>query len=146
MASHEPIRSKAKWGLAWSSKRWVFVIVVGLLLGLSLGGSFWLHGRLTVPSSSPPIDKPTTSPPPPLTLSIPESTPVAAPPMKPAVKPPKRPPQVVQQGSSLNEILQMMGDPDRVEDDSSQNLKILYYGKLRLILQNGKLVQGQTTP
>ena len=145
-ASHEAIESKPKWGLPGSSKRWAFVIVAGFVLSLILGGGLWLHGWLSVPPSSPPIDQPAASPPPPLTISVPESSPTTAPPVKSVVKPPKRPPKVVQRGSSLNEILQMMGDPDRIEEDSSHSLRILYYGKLRLILQNGRLVQGQTVP
>ena len=145
-ASYEAIRSNPRWGMAWSSKRWAFVIVGGFLLGLILGGSLLLHGWLSAPSSSPPIEQPAASLPSQLTISVPESLPAAAPPVKPAVTPPKRPPHVVQQGSSLNEILQMMGNPDRIEEDSSHSLRILYYGKLRLILQNGRLVQGQTVP
>ena len=145
-ASHEAIQSNPRWGLAWSSKRWALVIVVGFLLGLILGGSLWLHRWQSASSSSPPIEQPAASLPSQLTISVPESLPAAAPPVKPAVTAPKRPPQVVQQGSSLNEILQMMGNPDRIEEDSSHSLRILHYGKLRLILQNGRLVQGQTVP
>ena len=145
-ASHDAIRSNPKRALTWSSKQWALVIVAGILLGMILGGSFWLHGWRSAPSSSPLTDPPASSPPSPLTPSALESSPATAPLVKPAVTPPKRPPQVVQQGSSLNEILQMMGDPDRVEEDSSHSLRILYYGKLRLILRNGRLVQGQTVP
>ena len=122
------------------------MIVAGILLVMTLGGSLWFYRRLSAPSSPPLIDQPASSPASKGTPSAPESSPATAPLTKPVVTPPKRPPQVVQQGSSINEILKMMGDPDRIEEDSAQNLRILYYGKLRLILRNGKLVQGQTVP
>lgn len=137
---------KLTWGLAWPSKQWAFVIVAGILFGLILGSSLWSHRRLSTFSSPLPMYKPASSPPIQLSSSAPESPPLTAPLMKSVATPFKLPPQVLQRGSSLNEILQMMGEPDRVEEDSSHGLRILYYGKLRLILRNGQLVQGLTLP
>jgi len=132
------------WALAWSNRQLAIVIVAGLLLGVALGGSLWFHRRLSVPSPPLPTNQPISSPP---SASIPEPSAPVTPTLKnPAVIPSKPKPQVVQLGSNLNEILQVMGNPDRVEEDSSHNLRVLYYGKLRLILKNGKLVQGLTQP
>jgi hypothetical protein len=145
-ASRHGFRFLPRPGMAWSNKQWGLVIVAGILLGLILGSSLWFHRRSSASSSPLPTDQPESSLPLQLPTSAPDSSPVPSSLMKPAGAYPKLPPQVVQRGSRLNEILQMMGEPDRIEEDSSQNLRILYYGKLRLILRNGQLVQGLTQP
>jgi hypothetical protein len=144
--SRHGLRLIPRWGMAWSNKQWGLVIVAGVLLGLILGSSLWFHRRLSASSSPLPTDQPASSLPLQLPTSAPESSPLPSSLMKPAGTYSKLPPQVVQRGSRLNEILQMMGEPDRIEEDSSQNLRVLYYGKLRLILRNGQLVQGLTLP
>jgi hypothetical protein len=142
----QAIQLNLRWNLAWSDKPWAFVIVTGIVLGLILGCSLWLHRRPSASSSPLSINQPASSLPSQFSTSDPKISAVTAPLVKPAVAPSKLPPQVVQHGSSLNEIFQMMGEPDRVEEDSSHGLKILYYGKLCLILRNGQLVQGRTLP
>lgn len=139
------IRLNPRWRLAWSSKQWAFVLVAGILLGLFLGTSLWFHRKLSTSSSLPP-HAPVSSLPLQLSTSTPENMPATAPLLKSVATPFRQPPQIVQRGSTLNEILQMMGEPDRVEEDSSHSLRILYYGKLRLILRNGVLVQGLPPP
>ena len=137
----------SRWDLIWSNKQLAFVIVAGLFLGMAVGGSLMFHRRLSVPSPPFPTNQPVSSLPSPPSASIPgPSTPDTTNLTNPAVIPSGPKPQVVHVGSNLNEILQMMGNPDRVEEDSSRNLRILYYGKLRLIVRNGKLVQGLTQP
>jgi curved DNA-binding protein CbpA len=63
-------------------------------------------------------------------------------PAKPAMSRPK-PAQVIQVGSSLEEVVALMGKPDRVEEIPSKGLRFLHYGKLVLTIRNGKMVSGE---
>ena len=135
------------WKQAWSNKPMAIIIAAGVLLGMTLGGGLWFHRRLTVSSTSRQTNLPgTTLPPVPVGSTPAPTTPMSETLAKPAVIPSKPQPRVVQIGSDLSEVLQTMGNPDRVEEDSSRSLKILHYGKLSLVLKNGKLVQGLTQP
>jgi hypothetical protein len=135
------------WKQSWSNKPIAMIAVAGLLFGMTLGASFWYQGRPTIPPTTPLTNLPgTTLPSFPVNSTSTQTTPLSETPAKPAEMPSKARPQVVQIGSDLNEVLQMMGNPDRVEEDFSRGLRILHYGKLRLVLKNGKLVQGLTPP
>jgi hypothetical protein len=135
------------WKQSWCNQPIAIIAVAGLLFGITLGVSFLYRHKSSVPSSSPLGD--------PLGTALPSfpghststsMTPMSDTPAKPSEAPFKSRPRVVQVGSDLSDVLQVLGNPDRVEEDSSQALRILYYGKLRLILKNGKLVQGLTPP
>ncbi|MFN8006997.1 MAG: J domain-containing protein [Terriglobia bacterium] len=148
----EQSASRQSWqGLGWSPpgfhKSWVVLLLAGVILGTALGGSLWFHRQISSPIP-PPAFKPAV-------VSIPPSTFGPAPEASSAVvtdlpipraNSAKVPAQVIQRGSSLSEIVAMMGDPDQVEENGSQGIKILHYGKLRLILHQDKLVQGLTQP
>ena len=135
------------WDWAWSHKSWMVILMAGVLLGAALGGSLWFHRRISTSVAPLPFD--------PAIISIPPSTFGQAPEVHPVnlsnspsrqATTSKRPPQVIQKGSSLSEILTMMGNPDRIEEDPSQGIKILHYGNLRLILRQNSLVQGINQP
>jgi curved DNA-binding protein CbpA len=51
--------------------------------------------------------------------------------------------KVIQAGSSIEEVLAVMGKPDRVEEIPSKSLRFLHYGKLVLTIRNGKMVSGE---
>jgi hypothetical protein len=51
-------------------------------------------------------------------------------------------PEVVEFGSSTEQVLRIMGTPDQVEELAAQGIRILHYGKLRLVFKNNKLVPG----
>ncbi|PYV88507.1 MAG: hypothetical protein DMG05_15505 [Acidobacteria bacterium] len=50
--------------------------------------------------------------------------------------------KVIQVGSTLREVTEELGRPDRVEEFSPDGIRILYYGKLRLLIRDGKVAQG----
>ena len=54
----------------------------------------------------------------------------------------KKGPEVVEFGSSTEQVLEVMGRPDRVEEIAAQDVRILHYGKLRLVFKRNKLVPG----
>ena len=54
----------------------------------------------------------------------------------------KKGPEVVEFGSSTEQVLDLMGKPDQVEELPAQGIRILHYGKLRLVFKNNKLVPG----
>jgi len=54
----------------------------------------------------------------------------------------KKGPEVVEFGSSTEQVLDLMGKPDQVEEFAAQQIRVLHYGKLRLVFKNNKLVPG----
>ena len=54
----------------------------------------------------------------------------------------KSSPQVVKFGSSLREVTDLLGQPDSVEEFPSTSTRILHYGRLRLIIKDGKIAPG----
>ena len=50
--------------------------------------------------------------------------------------------KVVQVGSTVQEVTELLGKPDRVEQFPANRSRILHYGKLRLLIQDGKVAQG----
>jgi len=50
-------------------------------------------------------------------------------------------PEVVEFGSSTEQVLNLMGKPDQVEE-VTPGIRVLHYGKLRLVFRNNKLVPG----
>ncbi len=54
----------------------------------------------------------------------------------------KKGPAVIQFGSSSRDVLDVMGKPDRVEDHPENQIRVLHYGKLRLVFKNGRLIPG----
>jgi curved DNA-binding protein CbpA len=110
----------------------------GLALGLMLGFGPWLFDLLRSKQSSPP-----PVPAPPVEVSLPAvvpSVPKAAPVDIPVKKSKK--PEVVEFGSSTEQVLRVMGKPDEVEELAAQGIRILHYGKLRLVFKNNKLIPG----
>ena len=141
------MRLSSRWSVAWSHKQWAMIMMAGILLGMTLGGSLWFHRRLSARPAPLPLNQPLTSVPSTLSAPVPGASPMVTTNLQhPPATPSKPSPHVVQRGSSLKEVLEMMGNPDRVEEDPSHDLRVLYYGKLRLIFQSGKLVQGLTQP
>src|SRR5262249_5291656 len=72
-------------------------------------------------------------------------TPAPRPPTKPPAAAPvkkKAGPEVVAFGSSTEEVVHLMGTPDEVEELTAQGIRILHYGKLRMVFRNNKLVPG----
>ncbi|MEW5975525.1 MAG: J domain-containing protein [Acidobacteriota bacterium] len=83
--------------------------------------------------------------------SDPVESPVSEPvPVRPATPPagPKPSPsrrtqaQVIQPGSSVQEVLEVLGNPERIEELGDSGTRIFFYGRLRLVIRNGKVVQG----
>ena len=111
----------------------------GLALGLMLGFGPWLFDVMRSKQPSPP-----PAPAPPVEISLPAvvpSVPKAAPVDTP-VKRKSKEPEVVEFGSSTEQVLRVMGKPDEVEELTAQGIRILHYGKLRLVFKNNKLVPG----
>jgi curved DNA-binding protein CbpA len=50
--------------------------------------------------------------------------------------------KVVQVGSTVQEVTEVLGKPDRVEEFPANKSRILHYGKLRFLIQDGKVAQG----
>jgi curved DNA-binding protein CbpA len=50
--------------------------------------------------------------------------------------------KVVQVGSTVQDVLELLGKPDRVEEFPANKSRILYYGKLRFLVQDGRVAQG----
>ena len=49
---------------------------------------------------------------------------------------------MVEFGSTTEQVLHLMGKPDQVEELAAQGIRILHFGKLRLVFKNNKLVPG----
>jgi len=49
---------------------------------------------------------------------------------------------VVEFGSSTEQVLDLMGKPDQVEELPASGIRVLHYGKLRLVFKNNKLIPG----
>jgi curved DNA-binding protein CbpA len=110
-------------------------LAVGLLLGLGSWIFDFMQGKQFEPSPSP-VAGSVDVPIPTVTPSVPKAQPVA-----PIVKK-KKGPEVVQFGSSTEEVLNLMGKPDQVEELAAQGIRVLHYGKLRLVFKNDRLVPG----
>jgi curved DNA-binding protein CbpA len=118
--------------------------VLAALGGLTvLGFGMWYlsHSQLPQPESTVPLPQATAP-------TSPQEPPAATPPTSDSVPgslaiPRKgKGPQVIQFGSSTQDVLNFMGKPDHVEEIPSQNIRILHYGQLRLVFRNGKLIPG----
>ena len=144
-AINETIRESRDDVLFWRRVKLTTVggVAVGLLLSLGTRVFDLLQRRqpelVAVPAAasvpaftSSQLETPTPVPTPP-----PPKAPAAAPPVK------KKPgPEVVAFGSSTEEVMHLMGKPDDVEELTAQGVRILHYGKLRLVFRNNKLVPG----
>ena len=113
--------------------------LAGLALGLLLSLGTWFFDLIQrrQPEPSPaPAAGPVETPIPVVAPSVPKAAPVAL-----SVKK-KKGPEVVEFGSSTQQVLDLMGKPDQVEELAAQGIRILQYGKLRLVFKNNKLVPG----
>jgi len=136
-AINETLRQSRDHVLFW--RRVKRMTIAGLALGLLLGLGAWFFDRIQKkqPEPSPaPAVGPVETPIPAVAPSVPKAAP-AAPPLKK-----KKGPEVVEFGSSTEQVLDMMGTPDQVEELAAQGVRILHYGKLRLVFKNNKLVPG----
>jgi curved DNA-binding protein CbpA len=115
-----------------------FTTAAGLALGLMLGVGPWLFDRMQSKQPVPPpaLAEPVEIPIPAVVSSVPKAAPVA-----PPVKKSKEP-EVVEFGSSTEQVLRVMGKPDEVEELAAQGIRVLHYGRLRLVFKNNKLVPG----
>lgn len=137
-AINDTLRESRNDVLFW--RRVKLTTLAGLTLGLVLGLGPWLFDL----SQKKPLPEP---PPPPAAGPAEIQVPVVAPPVQKAapvvarVKK-KKGPEVVEFGSSTEQVMEIMGRPDQVEEIAAQELRILHYGKLRLVFRNNKLVPG----
>jgi hypothetical protein len=88
--------------------------------------------RQPEPVATAPIEVPLPA----VAPSVSKAPPVAAPVKR------RKGPEVVAFGSSTEQVLDLMGRPDQVEELAPQGIRILHYGKLRLVFKNNKLVPG----
>jgi DnaJ domain len=121
-------------------KRPRLTVLAGLLFGALVGAGIWyLIGQQPSPieptvSPGHPISDPPV--PPPIAVEVPKSRT----PNRPAQLQKRKAPEVVQLGSSIQAVLDLMGKPDRVEEIPTQDIRVLHYGKLRLVFKNSRLV------
>jgi curved DNA-binding protein CbpA len=109
----------------------------GLALGLLLGLGSWLFDLTQSRQPEPAAAATTVEVPRPVAAPL---VPKALPAMPRATK--KKGPEVVEFGSSTEQVLDLMGKPDRVEELPASGIRVLHYGKLRLVFKNNKLVPG----
>ncbi|MCI0421965.1 MAG: J domain-containing protein [Acidobacteria bacterium] len=121
-------------------KRLKLTALAGLFLGAVLGLATWLLNRWQPvqpePSAMPAETQVETPVIPPAKPTVPKSV------STPTTSKKKKGPEVVQFGSSTEEVLRLMGRPDHTEELPAQGIRILHYGKLRLVFKHGKLVPG----
>jgi curved DNA-binding protein CbpA len=136
-AINETLRQSRNDALFW--RRVKLTTAGGLAAGLLLGFGSWIfdfmQGKQFEPPPSP-VKESVDVPVPTVTPSVPKAQPVA-----PVFKK-KKGPEVVQFGSSTEQVLNLMGKPDQVEELPASGIRILHYGKLRLVFKNDKLVPG----
>jgi len=111
----------------------------GLAIGLLLGLGSWIFDFMRGKQLEPPPEPVTASvavPTPAVAPSVPKTLPVA-PPLRG-----KKGPEVVQFGSSTEQVMELMGKPDQVEELAVQGIRVLHYGKLKLVFKNNKLIPG----
>jgi len=136
-AINETLRESRNDVLFW--RRVKLTTLAGLALGLLLGLGTWFFGlmqRRQLEPSPAPAAGPVQNPIPVIAPAVPKVAP-AAPPVKK-----RKGPEVVEFGSSTEQVLRIMGTPDQVEELAAQGIRILHYGKLRLVFKNNKLVPG----
>jgi hypothetical protein len=135
-AIHETLRESRNDALFW--RRVKVTTIAGLALGLLLGLGPWIFDFIQQkPPEPPPVPAAPAAPPKPAVApSVPKAAPVA-----PRVAK-KKGPEVVEFGSSTQQVLEVMGRPDRVEEIAAQDVRVLHYGKLRLVFKSNKLVPG----
>jgi curved DNA-binding protein CbpA len=115
--------------------------LAGLVLGASIGVGTWLwsHWRTPQPELPFPSAIPEAVSTPARRVNSPKSVPLPSSPVSPRRG---KGPDVIQLGSSTQEVLDFMGKPDQVEEIPSQNLRVLHYGQLRLVFRNDRLIPG----
>ena len=134
----ETIRESRNDAFFW--KRVKLTTLAGLALGLLFGLGPWMFDLLrTRQPESPPAPPAVQNEMPLQPIEPPAAPKPAAAPSSPKEK--KRP-EVVEFGSSTEEVLRVMGKPDQVEDLGSQGIRVLHYGRLRLVFKDNKLVPG----
>lgn len=136
-AINDTLRDSRNDVLFW--RRVKLTTLAGLTLGLLLGLGPWFFDLIqkTHPRPLPkPAAGPVETPVPVVAPSVQKATPVVA-----RVKK-KKGPEVVEFGSSTEQVMGIMGRPDQVEEIAAQGLRILHYGKLRLVFRNNKLIPG----
>lgn len=137
-AINETLRESRNDVLFWRQVK--LTTLASLALGLLLGLGLWFFDlmqrrRQPEPSQAPANVRVET-----LTPAVVPSVPKAAS-VAPAVRRSKGP-EVVEFGSSTEQVLDLMGRPDQVEEFAAQGIRVLSYGKLRLVFKNNKLVPG----
>jgi len=135
-AIDETLREGRNDALFWKQVK--LTTAAGLALGLTLGLGPWLFDLMQreQPSSSPPPAPPAEISLPAVVPSVPKAPPVDIPVKK------RKEPEVVEFGSSTEQVLRVMGKPDAVGELTAQGIRILHYGKLRLVFKNNKLIPG----
>jgi curved DNA-binding protein CbpA len=133
-AIDETLRESRDDALFW--RRVKLTMLAGLALGLLLGVGAWLFDRMQARQPEPAAAAPIEVPIPVVAPSVPKAPPIAHPVKK------RKAPEVVEFGSSTEQVLDVMGKPDQVEELATQGIRILHYGRLRLVFKNNKLVPG----
>jgi curved DNA-binding protein CbpA len=131
-----------KWGtLLWP--QWaifLIAVVTGSILGI-LTFFFWKENLLRKASGPEQIVEPMIQKAPEAQLPG-DQLPHRAPVPSERTRSHRKTPKVIQVGSTLQEVIDELGRPDRVEESSADGLRILHYGKLRLLIKDGKVAQG----
>jgi curved DNA-binding protein CbpA len=137
-AIHETLRESRNEALFW--RRVKLTTAVGLAFGALLGFGPWFFRVMQTRQPGPASAVPAAELAEPAVPAAAPSVLKAAPASPRAQR--KKAPEVVGLGSSSEQVLEMMGQPDQVEELTSQGVRILHYGKLRLVFKNNKLVPG----
>ena len=136
-AINDTLREVRNDALFWKQVK--LTTAAGLALGLMLGLGPWLFDRLQSKQPEPPpaAAEPVEIPVPAVVSSVPKAAPG-----KSGVTKKKKGPDVVEFGSSTEQVLDLMGKPDQVEEAAAHGIRVLHYGKLRLVFKDNKLAPG----
>ena len=137
-AINETLRESRNDALFW--RRVKLTTAGGLAVGLLLSLGSWFLDLMRSRQPEPAVAATKVEVPIPVAAPSLPSLPKPVPVMPRMTK--KKGPEVVEFGSSTEQVLDLMGKPDQVEELATQNIRILHYGKLRLVFKNNKLVPG----
>jgi curved DNA-binding protein CbpA len=130
-AIDDTLRESRNDALFWKQVK--LTTAAGLALGLTLGFGPWLFDlmRREQPGPPPAITPPAEVSLPAVVPSVPKAAPIETPVKK------RKEPEVVEFGSSTEQVLSVMGKPDKVEELAEQRIRVL---PLEVIRKNVSLV------
>jgi len=139
-AINETLRESRNDALFW--RRVKLTTAAGLAIGLLFGLGSWIFDSMQNKQLEPSPGPVTGSVHVPVPAVVPSVPSVPKTPLSGRVSKKRKGPEVVEFGSSTEQVLNLMGKPDQVEEVAAQGIRVLHYGKLRLVFRNNKLVPG----